>query len=320
MSKLIALGEALIDFVPIDVGCELKEVTGFMKSPGGAPANVAACVAKLGQKAKVMTQLGEDAFGDFLIESMYKAGIDITSILRTNKANTALAFISLKEDGEREFSFYRKPSADMLLEADSIKEDYFEEGDILHFCSVNLVDAPVRKAHDRAIEIAKSKGCIICFDPNVRLPLWEDHKAYQEVIRAYIPHVNILKVSDEELTFITGIEEEALALEWLKAQVDVLVYTKGKDGAQIITNAHIVEHLGFPTKAVDTTGAGDSFIGAILYNLLNEEVTLSTMKAMSREQWESILCFANATAAIVVTRKGAIHIMLSIDQVRDKMK
>lgn len=319
MRKLIAIGEALIDFVPIETGCALKEVTGFMKSPGGAPANVAACVAKLGEQAKVITQLGEDAFGDFLVEAMEKAGIDVSAVSRTNQANTALAFISLKEDGEREFSFYRKPSADMLLEADKIHASYFEEGDILHFCSVDLIDAPVRRAHDQAIAFAKTKGCIICFDPNVRLPLWEDHKAYQEVIRAYIPYANILKVSDEELTFITGIDDEVEALKWLKAQVDVVVYTKGKAGATIISDDCEVTHLGFPTQAVDTTGAGDSFIGAILYNLLRQKISFDRLARIEQEVWQEILCFANATAALVVTRKGAIHIMPTREEVNAKM-
>ena len=199
---------------------------------------------------------------------MSGVGIDTTSILRSDKANTALAFISLHADGEREFSFYRKPSADMLLEANEIEAGWFKTGDVLHFCSVDLVDAPVRNAHDEAIRIAKEKDMIISFDVNVRLSLWDDHEEYRKIINKYIDKANILKVSDEELEFVTKISDEEKAIESLRKRVDILVYTKGAEGAYIYTKNSVAHHNGFKIKAVDATGAGDSFIGAVLYQLL----------------------------------------------------
>lgn len=314
MKKVIVIGEVLIDFIPREIGCDLKEVTTFTKAPGGAPANVAACVTRLGGKAKVLSKLGEDAFGTFLIEAMQQVGIDTSSVLTTNKANTALAFVSLKEDGERDFAFYRKPSADMLLEANELCKEDFEVGDILHFCSVDLVDAPVRKAHDRAIEIMKAKDGLISFDPNVRLPLWEDHKEYQEVIQRYIPHADILKVSEDELTFITGISDEDKALEWLCQQVSLVIYTKGGSGATILNKKGKLEVPCEKIKAVDTTGAGDSFIGALLAEIQRTYVSYEELRNMewteeNRAKWLTMTKFAHRTAAIVVGRKGALYSM-----------
>lgn len=316
VSKIIVIGEALIDFIPQEIGIELKSVSGFIKSPGGAPANVAACVSKLGIPSQIITKLGADAFGDFLVEKMQSAGIDTKSVYRTNMANTALAFVSLHLNGEREFTFYRKPSADMLLEACEIKEEWFEKGDILHFCSVDLVDAPVRKAHDEAIRIAKEKELIISFDPNVRLPLWEDKKEYRRVINEYIPKANILKISDDEIEFITGVHNEEEAIALLIEKVDILVYTKGSKGVRIFTKNLHEYHEGYSVKAVDATGAGDSLIGAVLYRLMNEKDKTN----LGKEHLQEIIAFANAVAAIVVTRKGAIDAMPTISEVENFMK
>lgn len=316
MKKLLAIGEALIDFIPLDTGVALKEVSGFIKSPGGAPANVSSCVSRLGGKSQIITKLGNDAFGDFLEEKMLSVGIDTTSILRTDKANTALAFISLHADGEREFSFYRKPSADMLLDQDEIKDQWFNEGDILHFCSVDLVDAPVRRAHDKAIKIAKEKNLIVSFDVNVRLSLWDDHDEYRKVINQYIDKANLLKISDEELEFVTQITDELQAIEYLRKKVDILVYTKGGDGAHIYTKNSQVYHKGFEVKAIDATGAGDSCMGAVLYKLLYKyDISTLNEKAL-----EDIITFANAVGALVVTKKGAIDVMPTFDEVIEFIK
>ena len=152
MKKVISIGEALIDFIPQQKGVALKDVEGFLRVPGGAPLNVAAAVAKLGGKSQILTKLGVDGFGDAILEEVMPLGVDVTRIKRTKEANTALAFVSLKEDGERDFSFYRNPSADMLLSEDEIHEEDFENGSILHFCSVSLIDAPIKQAHKKAIE------------------------------------------------------------------------------------------------------------------------------------------------------------------------
>lgn len=202
--RLIAIGEALIDFIPDKNGCEFYEVTGFSPKLGGAPANVCGAFARLGGAARLITQLGSDPFGDKIMRELTECDIDTSCISRTDKANTALAFVSLAEDGNRTFSFYRKPSADMLLSPEQIKEEWFEDVFALHFCSVSLGDFPMKQAHYRAIETARKNGGMISFDPNLRFQLWDDPDELKKTVLEFIPFSDILKISDEELKFITG--------------------------------------------------------------------------------------------------------------------
>ncbi|MCC8098059.1 MAG: PfkB family carbohydrate kinase, partial [Eubacterium sp.] len=196
MKYITAIGEALIDFIPEEKGCRLKDVTGFKRVCGGAPANVAAAAALLGGKSRIITKLGKDAFGDYIVDTLNQAGVDTGSVLRTDKANTALAFVALASDGNRDFSFYRNPSADMLLEADEITADMLKDTGILHFCSVDLIEAPVKYAHIKAIELAKSQNAIISFDPNIRLNLWDSAENCVNTIRDFIKYADILIISN----------------------------------------------------------------------------------------------------------------------------
>ena len=283
MKKVISIGEALIDFIPHEKGVALKEVSSFLRVAGGAPLNVAAAVSKLGGKSQMITKLGVDGFGDHILGEVKPLGVDVSKVLRTKEANTALAFVSLKEDGERDFSFYRNPSADMLLNASEIEEEVFEEDGILHFCSVSLIDAPIKEAHRKAIEFAKKHNCIISFDPNVRLPLWETPEACRKAILEFLPFANIVKISDEELKFITGISDESEALNFL---------LQG-----------------------DTTGAGDSFIGSFLYQVAEEDNTLESLINLPEEKVKEILTFSNATAALTVCKRGAIGALPTKEEV-----
>ena len=167
MGTLFSIGEVLIDFIPLQIGSALKDVVSFERSPGGAPANVAASVAKLGGVSSIISKVGEDAFGEFLEEQLKAVGVCTDKLLKTNEANTALAFVSLREDGERDFSFYRNPSADLLFSVNEIGEDWFAKGDILHFCSVDLIESPMKSAHKKAIQQAQEKGCLISFDKTI---------------------------------------------------------------------------------------------------------------------------------------------------------
>ena len=307
MKKVIAIGEALIDFIPHEKGRALNNVENFLRVPGGAPLNVAAAVAKLGGKSQMLTKLGQDGFGDAILNEVKPLGVDVSRISRTNEANTALAFVSLREDGERDFSFYRNPSADMLLSAEEICVEDFNEKDILHFCSVSLIDAPIKEAHRRAIEIAKEKGCLISFDPNVRLPLWKNPEDCRKAILEFLPLSNIVKISDEELEFITGIKDEKEALDsLLTGDVKVIIYTKGTNGAEFITKERVIFSPSFKVSAQDTTGAGDSFIGSLLYQVAEGEYSLEELVTLSEEKVQEILTFSNATAALTVCKKGAI--------------
>ncbi|CAM3040304.1 carbohydrate kinase [Paenibacillus sediminis] len=312
MSTVFTIGEALIDFIPAVKGVELKSVDSFQKAAGGAPANVACAVSKLGGRSAFIGKLGADAFGDFLVDTMKGIGVDTSFVLRTDEANTALAFVSLKADGNRDFSFYRNPSADMLLSEEEIG-DWFSVGDILHFCSVDLIEAPVKYAHFKAIRTAKSAGAIISFDPNVRLPLWRDPEECRRTILEFLPLSHIVKISDEELTFITGIEDEKEAIASLfVGDVQHVVYTRGAEGAAWFTKEFEVSVPGNLVDAEDTTGAGDSFIGALLFQL---HLLTDVQQQISRERAEELLTFANAAAAITTTRPGAIPSLPTFSEV-----
>ena len=264
----------------------------------------------------MLTKLGVDGFGDHILEEVSPLGVDVSKVLRTKEANTALAFVSLKEDGERDFSFYRNPSADMLLNAAEIEEEDFTEGGILHFCSVSLIDAPIKEAHKKAIEFAKKHNCLISFDPNVRLPLWESPEACRKAILEFLPLANIVKISDEELEFITGISDEAKALEFLlQGDVEVIIYTKGTNGAEFITKERKVFSPSFRVQAQDTTGAGDSFIGSFLYQVAEDDNTLESLVNLSEEKIKEILTFSNATAALTVCKRGAIGALPTKEEV-----
>lgn len=314
---LFTMGEMLIDFIALQKKSDLKEVTTFEKAPGGAPANVAVAVSKCGVPSAVITQLGQDAFGDYLIDVLHENGVNTSYIKRTTKANTGLAFVSVAENGERDFSFYRKPSADLLLEASEIKSDWFQENDYLHFGSVDLVESPMKESHRRAIQFVKSKQGIISFDPNVRLPLWHDSEACRQAILEFLPLANIVKISDEELTFITGEENEEKALQSLfVGDVQIVLYTKGSHGASILTKENSFDQPGYCVCVEDTTGAGDAFAGGFLYTLLHNKVTRENLSTFVTENHQTLLTFSNACGALTTTKRGAIHALPTLTQIK----
>lgn len=316
MANLLSIGEVLIDFIPLQKGKALKDVTSFERIPGGAPANVAAAVAKFGGNSSLITKLGDDSFGDFLLEQLEKSGVNTDKILRTNDANTGLAFVSLRENGERDFSFYRNPSADLLFTDTEIEEDWFNPGDILHFCSVDLVESPMKKAHIKAIQIAKTRGGIISFDPNVRLPLWNQTEDCRNTILKFIPMSHIVKISDDELEYITGIADERKAIESLFiGDVKLIIFTKGQKGADIYLKNTKYSSLGYPVLAEDTTGAGDAFIGGLLYQLLIYGAVQDNLEDIINEHYKDILSFANASGALTTTGKGAISSIPTKEQI-----
>jgi fructokinase len=316
MTKLYCIGEVLIDFIPQQKGVALKDVLSFERAPGGAPANVAAAVAKYGHAASMITKLGEDAFGDFLIEQLENSGVETDKVLRTKEANTGLAFVSLKDNGERDFSFYRKPSADLLFKEEEIKVEWFEKGDILHFGSVDLVESPMKQAHEQAIRLMKEKDGLISFDPNVRLPLWDNADDCRSAILEFLPNAHIMKISDEELEFITGISDVEGAIESLfTGDVQAVVYTKGAAGADLYVKNSKWGSAGYKVEVQDTTGAGDAFIGGFLYKLLEAEAKPENLVAILREKHEGILQFANASGALTTAGKGAISALPEKEQV-----
>ena len=311
MNKLITIGEALIDFIPNKVD-DLKNVESFKRVAGGAPANVAACVASLGKESILLTKLGKDAFGDHIIEVLSSINVNVNYIKRTSEANTGLAFVSLNEDGNREFVFYRKPSSDLLFSETEIDESIFNPNDILHFCSVDLVESPMKKAHLKAIKTAIDKNSIVCFDPNLRYSLWESKEELINVVNEFIPYAHILKLSDEELFDITSIEDSELAIKSLfRGNVKIVIYTLGKDGALVYTKDNMFSHDGFIVKAIDTTGCGDGFIGAVIYKMLGTD-----LNEIEYLDYKEIIEFGNAVGAMIALKEGVIPNMPTAESVK----
>lgn len=320
MKRLLAIGEALIDFIPNTTDSKLKDVEKFTRQVGGAPCNVACTATKLGGNAEMITQLGRDAFGDLIVEMLENIGVGTQYVRRTDEANTALAFVSLTKEGERDFSFYRKPSADMLYSTDAVSTIDVTENDMLHFCSVDLVESPMKFAHKELIEKVTNTGGTIVFDPNVRLPLWKDEADCKSAIHEFIPLAHIVKISDEELEFVTGIADEKHAIQWLfQGNVNVVIYTKGADGAVIyFKDGNEISQQGFKVKAIDTTGAGDAFIGALISRLLTSDST--DVISLLKSEGKSILEFSNYVAAMVTTKYGAISSIPSLEEVNKAIK
>lgn len=311
MHQLYAIGEALIDFISKERDAKLKEVTQFGPQVGGAPANVASCVAKLGRHASLITQVGQDAFGEKIIDTLTEVGVDTRYILQTSQANTALAFVSLTQTGERDFAFYRKPSADMLLKAEQVQDIHFDKTDILHFCSVDLVPSAMKTTHEAIIEkMIEAQGTIV-FDPNLRFPLWDSKEELKHTVRAFIPKAHVLKIADDELEFITGITDQEAAVQSLfEGNVEIVIVTQGKDGASLYTNSgKAAEHPGFNIEVKDTTGAGDAFIGAILYQLLG-----NNREDLAESAYDFIK-FANAVGALTTMHYGAIGSLPELSKV-----
>lgn len=313
MKRVVAIGELLIDFVPQQKGCGLDEVSHFERVAGGAPANVAAAVARLGGPAAMISQVGEDAFGTHILHVLRQNGVDTAAVFRTKQANTGLAFVSLDADGNREFSFFRNPSADLLLDETQITPSVFADCAALHFCSVDLVDWPVKAAHRRAIALAEQAGALISFDPNVRLPLWDTPADCQKAIREFLPCADLIKLSDDELAFVTGCtDERAAAAQLFKGRCKLLLVTRGANGSAVYTPHAEAFAETVRVPVVDTTGAGDSFIGSFLYQLTRDGVTASALAALPQQQLAAYLRFSAQYASLTVQQKGAV--MATLDE------
>lgn len=307
MKRVAAIGELLIDFVPQQKGCALREVTHFERVAGGAPANVVTAVSRLGGSGVMISQVGEDAFGEHILDVLRAGGVDTHFVFKTSKANTGLAFVSLDATGNREFSFFRNPSADLFLSPDQITPEMMTDCAVLHFCSVDLVDWPVKEAHRRAIALAQQAGMIISFDPNVRLPLWDSPADCREAIREFLPYANIVKLSDDELEFVTGCRDEREAASQLFDGVcRMLLITKGGDGSSVYTRTAEAHQPAIQAHVVDTTGAGDSFAGSFLFQLVRDKVGLEDIDGLSPETLKQYLNFSAQYAALTVAHKGAV--------------
>ena len=306
MKQLLAIGEALIDFAPEETGKELKDVSAFKPKVGGAPANVCGAYVKLGGEAAMITQLGDDPFGDKIVEEFQNCGIRCDYVRRTNKANTSLAFVALKEDGNREFSFYRKPGADMMLLEEEVDYDLIRQSKVFHLGTLSMTDEPVKTATKRALSVAKEAGCMITFDPNLRPPLWKTLDEAKEQMEYGFENCDVLKISDNEIQFVSGEEDYDKGIKYLqeKYQIPLIFLTMGKEGSRAYYKNLRVEQPGFTVKAIETTGAGDTFCGCSINGVLKYG-----LDNLDEEKLKEILTYANAGAALITMKKGAIRSM-----------
>ncbi|CAL9198952.1 probable fructokinase-1 [Musa acuminata AAA Group] len=298
-----SFGEMLIDFVPTVSGVSLAEAPGFIKAPGGAPANVAIAVARLGGRAAFVGKLGDDEFGRMLAGILRDNGVDDGGVLFDTGARTALAFVTLRTDGEREFMFYRNPSADMLLTEAELNLDVIKSAAVFHYGSISLITEPCRSAHLKAMEVARQAGALLSYDPNLRLPLWPSPESAREQIMSIWDQADIIKVSDVELEFLTGQEsvEDDVVLTLWRPEFKLLLVTLGEKGCKYYTKDFQGSLDGFAVNTVDTTGAGDAFVGAMLRKIVDDQTVLQ-----EEEKLREVLRFSNACGAITTTKKGAI--------------
>lgn len=301
---VIALGELLIDFTMN--GQSEQGNNMFEACPGGAPCNVLALLNKMGKKTAFIGKVGKDQFGALLRDTITEAGIDASNLMVDENVNTTLAFVHTFPDGDREFSFYRNPGADMMLTADEVNPEVVKDTKVFHFGTLSMTHEGVREATKKAVETAKANGCLVSFDPNLRPPLWSSLDLAKEQMEYGFGKCDILKISDNEIQFVSGKEdyEEGIAYLQETYNIPLILLTMGKDGSRAYYKGMRVERPGFSVKAIETTGAGDTFCGSSLNYLVDHDC-----ENLTEEQLGEMLTFANAAAALVTTKKGAIKAM-----------
>lgn len=314
MYNVTALGEVLIDFTPCGVSEAGKNL--FEQNPGGAPANVLAAVNRLGGTAAFIGKVGDDMHGQLLKDTLDAEKIETKGMIIDPNYFTTLAFVELK-NGERNFSFARKPGADTQLTKEEVNVDILKESQIFHCGSLSLTDEPARSATFFAVEEAKKAGAIISYDPNYRAPLWKNEEEAIKHMRSMICNADIMKISDEETRLLSGYEDpKEAAAELLRQGVGCVVVTLGKDGAILMTNKITVAEKGKVCNAVDTTGAGDSFWGGLLYQIAVHNVKPCDL---TEEQASEFVKFANAVAGCCVEKRGAIPAMPTMEEVQARL-
>lgn len=312
MFDVTAVGELLIDFTPAgksEAGCTL-----FAQNPGGAPANVLVAVSRLGGRTAFIGKVGSDGFGEFLKTTLERNGISTGNLVRTDRVHTTLAFVQLDEKGDRSFSFCRKPGADILLESGDVHPDLLRNTHFMHFGSVSLTDEPSRSATLHAVKEAKSAGAIISYDPNYRAPLWNNEQEAKNQMSAALPLADLVKLSEEELEMLTGDSDFLSAAHRIQALgAKLVLVTLGAKGVFYLLGDRYGKLPTYDVKTVDTNGAGDTFLGAVLYRL--KEKSLREIELLSEDELLDILSFANAAGSLATTKSGAIPAMPTREEV-----
>lgn len=314
MFDVVALGELLIDFTPIPLSFDGN--LQFQQNPGGAPANVLAALTKLGGKSAFIGMVGQDQFGLFLKDVLVQNNINVTGLKVSSRAQTTLAFVHLDSSGDRSFSFYRNPGADMLLDSQDVDYEIIANARIFHFGSLSMTHEPVRSATLAAVQFAREKKLIISYDPNFRPPLWLSTKEAITHMKVGLAYADIVKISDEELKMITGKDDIVEGASTLyQAGNKIVLVTLGAEGCYYQYPGGQGRLLAYPVKPVDTTGAGDAFLGAFLYQLGDRG--LAEITSLPQKQFEDLIDFANAAGGLTTTKAGAIPALPSLEDINE---
>lgn len=310
MADVTALGELLIDFTENGLSGQGNPI--FEANPGGAPCNVLAMLTKLGNKTAFIGKVGNDYLGNLLKDKVTGIGINTDHLFLDDKIHTTLAFVHTAEDGDRDFSFYRNPGADMMLCADEVDESVIAESKIFHFGTLSMTHEGVREATKKALDAAKKNHVLISFDPNLREPLWESLDDAKEQVAYGMGMCGILKISDNEIEWYTGETDYSKGVTKIRESFDIplILVSMGKDGSRAYYKDEMIEIPAFiQPDTIETTGAGDTFDACVLDYILKHGMELS------RAQIAEMLTFANAAAALITTKKGALCVMPSREEV-----
>lgn len=308
-----ALGELLIDFT--ENGTSSQGNPLMEANPGGAPCNVLAMLERLGKKTAFIGKVGKDMFGEQLKAAVEEVGIDTRNLIMDETVHTTLAFVHTYPDGDRDFSFYRDPGADMMLTKDEVQKDLIENSRIFHFGTLSSTHEGVREATRHAIDLAKEAGCIVTFDPNLRPPLWKSLEDARKEIEYGMTKCDVLKISDNEVEFLFGTSDydKGAALIREKYHIPLVLITMGKEGSRAYYKDLRVEAAPFlQDNTIETTGAGDTFCASSLNYVLEHG-----LEDLTEDNLMELLTFANAAASLITTRKGALRVMPSRQEVLD---
>ena len=313
---VIALGELLIDFTSSGISGQGNPL--FEANPGGAPCNVLAMLNKMGHKTAFIGKVGEDIFGTRLKKTLEEIDIDTTNLLLDKDIRTTLAFVQNDETGDRSFSFYRNPGADMMLRADEINEELIKDSKLFHFGTLSMTHDTVREATKKALDIAKENGLVISFDPNLRESLWDSLDNAKEQFAYGFGYCDVLKISDNEIQWFTGEEDFDKGIQILKDKYNIplILLSLGRDGSRAYYGDKVVEVPAFVREdTVETTGAGDTFFGSCLHFVLE-----TGLDNFTEESLKEMLTFANGAASLITTKKGALMVMPTKEEVEASIK
>lgn len=308
-----ALGELLIDFTENGVSGQGNPI--YEANPGGAPCNVLAMLAKLERKTAFIGKVGRDIFGNRLKEILAETGIETSNLIMDEEVRTTLAFVETFPDGDRDFSFYRNPGADMMLREEEVHEDLLRDTKVFHFGTLSMTHEEVRRATKKAVEIAKAAGAVISFDPNLREPLWKSLEDARQQVAYGLSKCDFLKISDNEIQWFTGEEDYDAGIRKLKQEFDIplVVLSMGKEGSRAYYKDLRVEAAPFLQEhTIETTGAGDTFGACCLHYILQYG-----LDDLDEDKLREMLTFANAAASIITTRKGALRVMPDVNEIRE---